>query len=274
MSLWSTIDGIMNAFFRLGGPTGPGLNANGAVIEVKNAANNAYANLRAASPSVDADVATKAYVDELAYPYICSAQFNGGTTLPSNTTTEKWIVVTTAGTGSAASAVLGAILWDDGSNTGTVAVIAPALGNQIVPTTAFAGGTITLSANNQYIWNGSTWANLSPSVSGVLSAIDFAIGTSASQSSTTSIPANAVVYKTIVNIAVAYSAGATISIGQSGTTALLQGTSGNSPVNVGQYETMNRVAWGSSALAVLATVGGSPSAGSGTVTVFYSQPNS
>jgi len=272
MGLFARMAGVIGNFFQLGGPSGPGFNNNLGALEARNAANNAYAIMRGATPSGDNDLTTKAYVDEIARPFIVTAQANAVSALISNTATEHYIVVSAPGTGAAAAYVAGAILWDDGSGTGNVAILGPTSGQPIFCTAALTGGTFTFNADNEYIWTGSTWANIAPSVAGVVSCIDFAIGTGASQSSVTSIPANAIVLRCDVTVTTPYSAGATISVGQTGTTVLLQATADNVPQTADEYMAEQRTAWGVAPLPVLVTVGGSPASGAGTCTVMYSSP--
>jgi hypothetical protein len=272
MSLFSRIAGVVNSFFQIGGPGGPGFNNNSGIIEGKNAANNAFAIVRGATPLGDNDLTTKAYVDEIFKPLIVTAQSNAATALIANSGVEHYIVVSTAGTGAAAAYVAGTVLWDDGSSTGNVSILGPTDGASIITTTSLTGGTFVFSANTQYVWTGSTWASLAPSVAGVDYTIDFAIGTAASQSSVSSIPSGAIVKQSIINITTPYTGGATIAVGQTGTTALLQGTGDNTPQTVDQYNADQRTAWGGSPLPVLVTVAGSPSAGVGTVTVTYTLP--
>ena len=95
------------------------------------------------------------------------------------------------------------------------------------------------------------------------------ITTSASQSSTTSIPAGAIVTRADVTITTPYSVGGTISVGRTGSTSLLQATGDNDPQVISEYEANQRTAWGGSPLPVLVTVGGAPGAGAGFVTVQY-----
>ena len=272
MSLFSKLAGIVGNFFQLGGPAGPGLNnvSSSVISATTSAGGTNYANLRVAFPLVDADAATKAYVDEAFKPLIVTAQANAVSALIANTGTEHYIVVSTAGTGAAAAYVVGTVLWDDGSSVGNVTILGPTVGASIIVTTALTGGTFVFTANQEYVWTGSTWQNISPSVSGAQYVIDFAIGTGASQNSTSSIPANAIVDYVLLNITTPYSGGATIAVGQTGTTNLLLSTGDNTPQTVDQYMSEARVAWGGSPLPVLVTVGGSPGAGVGTVTVAYS----
>jgi hypothetical protein len=269
MGLFQRLAGTVASFFQIGGPAGPGINANGTALETKNAANSAFAIHRGATPVGDNDFATKAYVDEITKPFIVTAQANAPSALIANSGVEHYIVVSTAGTGAAAAYVAGSVLWDDGTGVGNVVVLGPTTGMVITTTGALTGGTFVFNANSQYVWTGATWLNLAPAVAGATYTIDFAIGTGASQSSVTSIPAGAIVLRAEVKITTPYSGGATIAVGQTGTTTLLQATGDNTPTIVNEYDADQRTGWGASALPVLVTVGGAPSAGVGTVTVMY-----
>lgn len=267
MGLYERIAGFVNNFIQLGGPAGPGLNNNLGVIEAKNAANTAFAIVRGATPVGNNDLTTKTYVDTIFKSTPVSLQFNGGSALPANSGTEQWYVVTTSGV----HATIGQILWDDGSGSGTVTVLPAVVGNEIVTTAAFTGGTVTFGANQNYVWTGTAWTNISPNVNGAIYTVDFVIGTAASQSSVSSIPAGAIILRADVSVTTPYSAGALIALGQTGTTALLQGTGDNFPTVADIYLASQRTAWGASALPVLVTITGAPSAGAGTVTVQYTQ---
>jgi hypothetical protein len=260
--------GVITNFFQIGGPAGPGWNANGGAIEGRNAANSAFAVVRGATPVGDNDLTTKTYVDTIFKPIPVSLQFNGGSALPSNSGTEQYYVVTTTGV----NATIGQILWDDGSGVGTVTVLPAKTGNEIVTTASFSGGTITLQSNQNYVWSGTAWLNISPSVAGALLCIRLPITNAASQSSATTIPANAVVARALLNITTPYSGGATISVGQTGSTALLMATGDNVATLANIYDAPQDTAWGASALALLVTVGGAPAAGAGFAVVYYSIP--
>jgi hypothetical protein len=273
MGLFEKLSGWMPSFVQWGGPAGPGVNQNGTALETRNAANNAYANHRGALPLVDADFATKAYVDTIARPFIVTAQSNAATALIANSATEHYIVVSAAGSSAAAAYVAGAILWDDGSSSGNVTILGPTAGQPIFTTVALTGGAFVFSANNEYIWTGSTWSNVAPSIAGAGLWIQVTIGL-ATVSSVTSIPANAVVTRVVTSVSTAYSAGATISVGQTGTVALLQATSDIVPQTIDSYGSSLPVAWGGSALPVLITIAGSPAVGAGTVLVQYTSPQS
>jgi hypothetical protein len=271
MSLFSKLYGTISPFFQIGGPAGPGLNNNAGTIEAKNAANSAFVTVSGALPTADAHFATKAYVDTTANkPVPVSLQISGATVLPSNSATEQWYLVTTTG----GHSTIGQILWDDGSSTGTVQVMPAVTGQTVITTTSFIGGTITFGANQLLIWTGSAWSSVIPSISGAKYEISMTITNAASQSSATSIPANAVITGTRLLITTPYSAGATIAVGQTGTTNLLMLTGDNTATVSDEYQTPQTIAWGSSALPVLVTIAGAPSAGAGQLVVDYCVPNS
>ena len=270
MGVFAKLAGTITSFFQIGNTAGPGINSNGAALETKNAANNAFAVHRGASPVGDNDFTTKAYVDKVANkPTVASLQFNGNSSLPTNSGTEQWYVVTTSG----ANATIGQLLWDDGSGSGTVAVIPATTGNTIVTTAAFSGGTISLAANQMYVWTGSAWLDIAPSVSGATYMIRLPITTAASQSSATQIPANAYVYDARLDITTPYSGGATITLGITGTAALFMATTDSTPTVAGLYEVPQDTAVGASAAALLVTVAGAPAAGVGAAIVMYSVAN-
>lgn len=50
MGLFARIAGTVASFFQVGGPSGPGLNANGAALETKNSTNTGFAVMRGANP--------------------------------------------------------------------------------------------------------------------------------------------------------------------------------------------------------------------------------
>jgi hypothetical protein len=267
MSLWSKIRGTQELLFQLG-LGGPNVKNNAGAVENRNAGDTAFAIVRGASPQGDNDLVTKAYADTLSTRSIVTAQISGASALPNNSAVEHFIVVsTTGGTGT-----IGQLYWDDGSNSGTVTVIPATSGSMILTTVALSGGTVSFKADTLYMWDtvaGAWTAASGAGASGSLRVIRLAITNAASQSSASTIPANAVVVDTKVDITTPYSAGATITVGQTGSAALLQGTGDNLATVAGVYETSQDVAWGASALAVLVTVTGAPAAGAGFVVVQY-----
>jgi hypothetical protein len=108
-------------------------------------------------------------------------------------------------------------------------------------------------------------------LAGVMNVIRFAIGTGATQDSTTSIPANAVVTDCKLDVQTPYSGGATISIGQPGTLTEFQATTDNNPQAAGIYQLMQDTAVVGAGV-VRVTVAGAPGAGAGFVVVEYAVP--
>lgn len=270
MSKFDKLRGTSETAFQVG-LGGPNVNGNAGALEAKNAANTALAILRAATPVGDTDVANKQYVDTLFTRVVVSLQFNGGNALPNNSGTEQFYIVTTSG----ANATIGQLLWDDGSGAGTVTVLA-AKAQMIVTSQAFGGGTVTLKADSLYVWDttSTSWVNAGGSqISGSARTIRFPITNAASQSSASQIPANALVYDRFLDIQTGYSAGATITVGQTGSAALLMGTGDNQATVANEYHSSSEVAWGASALAVLVTVAGAPAAGAGFCNVTYAVPD-
>jgi hypothetical protein len=110
-----------------------------------------------------------------------------------------------------------------------------------------------------------------------VSEIRFAIGTGASQSSASAIPAGAHVFGWQIDVdpnngGVPFSSGTIVDLGQLGSTKLV--ASNQAPTVAGLLSGVVDVLWGASARAVLASVrlaaGGQPAAGAGVVIIQYS----
>jgi len=108
---------------------------------------------------------------------------------------------------------------------------------------------------------------------GAIRTIKFSVGTTTA-SSTSTVPANAIVLDCIVSVTTAYTAGATISVGNTTDASLIQTTSDNDPQTVGVYSKEQITDWGASALTVQATISGTPTEGAADIIVLYSEPNS
>jgi hypothetical protein len=116
-------------------------------------------------------------------------------------------------------------------------------------------------------------ANAIGTVAGGVVCIRFALGTGATQTSLSEIPAGAIVVKAYLDIQTAYPTGTMMQVGQVGTPDLLMGTSDNDPTFEDQYEADQDTPWGGSNLPVQVTVIGSPAYGSGECVVTYTLPN-
>lgn len=269
--VFSKLLGTITTFFQIGNAGGPGINDNAGNLEARNATNTAMVIFRAATPPQGDDnaVANRSYVDQLANkPIPASLQISGATALPANSGTERWYVVSTGGV----NAALGTLLWDDGSGVGTVTVIPAAVGNTIVTTAAFAGGTDTFAAFTVYVWNGAAWVNVATAAStaGVEFVIRIPIAL-ASVASTAVIPAGAVISDARVDDVTPYSAGATISLGTAGFPAAFMATTDNNPQVAGLYQLMQDTLAPASA-PLFVTITGAPAVGAGFAMITYSVP--
>jgi hypothetical protein len=100
-----------------------------------------------------------------------------------------------------------------------------------------------------------------------LQIVEFTATTTSASSSTT-IATNAVPVSVSLQVTTAYSAGTTLAIGFTGSTAFLMATTDNLPGTTGIYSiNLMGLAWTSNP--VLLTVGGSPAAGACRVRVIY-----
>jgi len=276
MSLLSKIRGTIETLFQLG-IGGPQLKNNGGVIEARNAADSGFAVVRGGAPVGQTDLVTKLYADSLSKPLIVTAQFDGNNVLPSNTSSLHYIVVSTTG----ANGIIGEVLYDDGSNTGTVTRLSAVNGRTIAVTVSLSGGTVQFDPDSIYQWDadgssGTTqWVKIGDigSVTGAVREIRYTINNSATQDSVSLIPANACIVSAEVSVTTPYSGGGTIAVGQPGNTTLLQATTDNNPQSANIYQVPGDIAWGGSGLVVRTTVGGSPAAGAGVVIVRYTVPN-
>lgn len=87
-------------------------------------------------------------------------------------------------------------------------------------------------------------------------------------SSTTVLPAGAVVTDVQLEVDTPYSAGTSISIGSVGSPSLLLGTGDNDPTTADLYVAEQRTPW-TAPSAIVVTIAGAPLAGAGFVTVSY-----
>ena len=102
--------------------------------------------------------------------------------------------------------------------------------------------------------------------------IQFALGT-ATASSVTPIPSGSIVVDARLNVTTGFSAGTTISLGQTGAVSAFLATGDNDATTIALYDAPQVTAVSGSGLAVLATVSGGPSVGAATVIIEYVTPN-
>lgn len=269
VDLLKNLTGIFGNLWRLGGATGPQLKNASSVFELRNSDDSGYVKGRCAAPVGDYDIVNKYYADSLEKPLIVKRQANCSAALPANTGVRGWVAVTTAGTG----AVIGDILYDDGTGVGNMTIVVAVEGRTIIVTDELTGGTIYLHADTLYVWDsdGSEWIEAAGAEVGVRKCISFSI-TTATADSAEKIPANAKVINVMLKIDTPYSAGGLIDIGTTGDTDLVLDQTENNPEVANTYLKEQLTAWGGASGVVRATVSGAPAAGAATILVEYSKP--
>ncbi len=253
---------------------GPMLKNNAGVLEIRDADDVALAIVRGATPVGDTDLVNKLYADSLSKPVIVSRQADTSASIPTNTAARGFLVVSTAGSG----AVIGDLLFDDGSSSGPMAILAAIEGRCIAVTDALTGGTVTFEADSIYIWDddGTTWVKVGDvgNVTGAMRVIRYILDNTASQDSATSIDANNVIHSAQLKLTTPYSGGATINVGTTADADLILDELDNNPQKPADtiFLVEQDTVWPINSV-VRTTVGGAPAAGDGVMTVIYSNPN-
>ena len=91
--------------------------------------------------------------------YSCFLQLNGNNLTPNNSAIRQYYVITTSG----AIGNIGDLFYDNGSSIGRAVKVPAVVGRTIITankhTNAFSGGTVSLTSNHQYTWNGTVWVD-------------------------------------------------------------------------------------------------------------------
>ena len=274
-NFFKKIKGIIGATFQLDAVNdGPLLKNSAGVIEGRDSADTIFAILRGGTPIGDNDLVNKLYADTLSKPIIVKRQANTSAAIPDNTAVRGFVVVSTAGTG----AVIGDLLYDDGSNSGLMQILAAVEGRTIAVTDALTGGTVEFTTDSIYIWDedGTVWVKVGDvgNVTGAMRVIRYAINNTASQDSSTSIDANNVVQSVSLKITTPYSGGAAIEIGTTADANLIMETGDNNPQKPADtiFFVDQDTVWPINSI-IRTAVSGAPAAGAGVVIVVYSNPN-
>jgi len=270
--IFKKIAGIIGNLFHFDGGEGPLLKNNASTLEVRTFDDSAFGKLRVATPTGDNDAVNKLYADTLEKPLIIKRQADTSSSIPGNTAVRGFVVVSTAGSGAA----IGDVLYDDGSNTGTMAILTAVEGRTIAVTDALGGGTVTFNADTIYLWDedGGAWLGIGDlgTVTGALRVLRYAITNSASQDSSSTLPAGARVFEARCEVTTPYSGGAVITVGRVGDTDAFIEAGDIKEQNAGLYS-VDQDTLVASASVVRTTITGAPAAGAGVVTVFYSVVN-
>lgn len=273
MNVFSKLTGVMNALFRIGGPTGPNLKANGGAIELRNSADNAFATGRAlpiASGGGANDVATllnlQARIPSIGF------DFDGASPPSAGANTSKFGFVHTTG----GSYTQGQVVYD----SGTSLVIMPSEVVRAIATSTAISGGISLNANGFYVLHNGAWAlrgdgNASGTGNEKTILVEFAFGDTAGVSSTTEVPDGAVVLSCSVQVDTVFDNTPTLVVIVDGATdQTLMASSDSSLLATGVYVVDDPVTIDAAHAGVVkVTVGGTPTAGTGKVFVSYVIPS-
>ena len=270
MSVFSNFVGTMKEFFRIGGPSGPGVKRNADELEIRNSGDTAYANLRAAQASGSVDEQVVNWKDARDFNPLISFSFDGASAPAAGTNTGKYGFCHTSG----GSYTAGQVYYDNGTSLEAIKVF---VGMRIFTTTAI-NGTVSLIANGVYAAEAATapysWTLKGGSGdTGTEKVIGIDIGTNSSYTSTTNIPEDAVIMNIFLGITTEYDNNATIAVVLDGNTdQTLMDTDENDPsVAAAYYGQSGHKVTSDTEGPVRVDVSGSPTVGEGTVYVEYSE---
>ena len=186
--------------------------SSGAVVGVRNAANAAYARLKAANPVDAQDVVTRAYLEGTSDFRVTGEIDASQSALPSAATNNgEFFIVTTAGTINSVIYSVGQIYQSDGTNWNLQTVAE----NQSMKTDANYGIYL---ANREYVWDGTTWVLDASSEVGD-DTIRFTIQHDSGTVTLLGLPINGVVKRIYIDITTAFNGvGAAVSFGITGDT--------------------------------------------------------
>ena len=284
MGIFQKLTGIIGSTFQIGGTSGSILKNNSGAVEAKNAADDAFVPVNAGTPTAWGNNAVVT-ATMLQKAFIVGAEFDGASP-PSNTGTVQYLLCTDDG----GAYTAGDLAFDNGTSTGTGMRIA-ATGGMIISVTANLNtGTLDIGPG-VYAWNPGTLAYdpLLAGYGGINKTVEIDIGTgdfnpvggSSTKSSTTLIPANARILRSRVQVlnGGAFNHAATVSVGYTGQTTLVQATTDNNLLAVNTYVvegTSGNADWSATGIAVLLTLNCTtvaPNMGAARVTIEYVTPD-
>lgn len=274
MSVWTKIIGIMGNRFQIGGPSGVNLNNNAVILEVKNAANTAFAKIKGASISAG-DVANNivSLLDLQGRIALIQYDFDGASPpAPGDNTNKFGFCHTTGG-----SYTAGDILYDPGS---VALVVMPFEVCRHITTTSAVTGTISFIANGLYAQESLRTFVLKgdggSTSTGQMRSISVAYAHDAiAPVSTTSIPANAKIYNVRNDVTEVFNGTAptvAVTIEGAGSTTV-QAAADNAPKTIGVYDTPQYTDNPDLGVVKVTVVPDSSTTGAGTAMVEYTTPS-
>lgn len=200
------------------GADGPRLIDAGGIVQVRNAANTAYARLKAAMPTDKDDVVTLKYLRTRA-DVVVVGQIHGATPPAAGSGGRVFVCTTTGGAYTARR-----LYYDTGAAWEEIPAIE---GLTMRVTDALTGGTVEFLADHLYVWDadGASWVDLGPAtltLSGVVQKRDVAVTyeTASPVSVGAALPASARVLEVKLDVTQAFDgSGPTLTVGDAGTPA-------------------------------------------------------
>lgn len=266
--------GTMKSFFRVGGPTGNGIKNEVDGLGVRNSDDSAYQNVRIKQATGSVDEHGVNWRDLRDQTTLMQFAFDGGSPpSPGSNTGAYGICHTSGGTYSA-----GQVYYDNGSELVPVKLFVGAM----IATGSAVSGTINLVANGVYVahsasapYNWTLKGDGAPQAIGYVRRIRIPIDTSASKTSTTSIPADAQVLEVVTEIENPYDNNAEISVVIDGSVSdmTIQPSNEINPAVAAIYssEGQDEMVDSDTEGPVRVDITNSPSSGSGNVIVKYTE---
>jgi hypothetical protein len=276
MGLFKKMKGIIGSSFKIG-LAGPQLKDDSGSIAARNEDDTAYVEVKGLAGTTENSFITKKQFETAAYAGIVGRQADTSVSIPNNTASKGLVVVSTPGSG----AVLGDLLYDDGSGTGTMEILPKLNGRTIFVTVALTGGNAEFDPDSTYQWDddassgSAQWVKIGDigSLTGPVRAIRFPIALTTPVDSSALIPANARIISAKVEITTPYDSGTTITVGTVASPTAFQVATDNNPQAADAYEVEQDTSIGGSDAEVRVAITNTPAAGAGIVTVLYTNPN-
>ncbi len=265
MSLFKNFKGIIGDILQLGGPTGPQVVHDSDEIQFQDADGNLI-QIHAADGAADTEAST---YGQLKTRHVnIAGGWDGASPLDASSYSGTYYLCHTSG----GDYTAGIVYYSDG--TSWTAVSTPKNWTLSTKTSAISG-TVSMVASGFYVNEGTagspSWAlkgdgSSDTSLTGVEKQLSMTLGTTASQSSSTSIPDGAIVTGVKLNVTTVYDNSATIAVAVG--SIELMGTDESAPASAHTYskEMLQTLSTGGT---VDVTIANSPSAGVATLVVSY-----
>jgi hypothetical protein len=271
MGLFKDFIGTMQTYFQIGGTAAPRIKNNSSVLEIKNAADNAFAKLRALYIAASDDVNVVAtLIDSTAK--VIQFSYDGASPPAPNANPGKFGFCHTTG----GDYTQNDVVYDNV----TALIKLPRESVKLIITTDAVTGVVSLNADGVYGWEGSAYVLKGDGAStdtAFVKAIEVSYTKdSGNVDSTTSIPDGARVIRVINDVTTAFDGTApTVAVSVKGSSPLtIMSTAQNNQKVINQYEVEDFAAIGATQTGVVrvAVTPDSSTVGVGKVLVLYTSP--